>query len=572
MKALQRRIAVGRGNTPADLVLKNAKTLDVFSGTWLEGDVAIVDGIVAGVGERYEGKKTIDCQGQFIVPGFIDSHIHIESTMMLPSEFAKAVLPHGTTSIIWDPHEIANVFGLAGLKWAIQCAATCPVDLFVMLSSCVPSSKFETSGAKISAKDLAKLKNKPHVLGLAEVMDFPSVLNGDKEILAKIEAFSDRPKDGHTPLLRGKDLNAYISTGVRTCHEICSLEEAREKLARGMRVLIREGSVAKNAETLVEILDDYSGTHCMLCTDDRNPLDISEEGHLDFILRIAMKQGKSPEVAYRSASLAPALFYGLHDRGAVAPGYLADLVILDDLTSVKISKVLKRGKEISTDGTRKWPASPKTPKANSIHVKKWKSDALEVRAPKSAKSTVKVHAIEVIPNQILTGHKILELPVVNGIVQNTAAVQKIAIFERHKATGNIGIGYVTGFQLQAGAIASTVAHDAHNIGIVGASDEAMLAALEAVKKMGGGIVAIDANLKVSAKLPLPVAGLMSKDSFSALIPQIKALRAAVKELGCPLSEPFLQMSFLALPVIPTLKISDLGLVDVETQKVLPIFA
>lgn len=568
MKTLQRRIAVGRGKKPADLVLKNAQTLDVFSGTWVSGDIAIADGVIAGIGEAYSGKEEVDCTGKFIVPGFIDAHIHIESTMMLPQEFAKAVLPHGTTSIIWDPHEIANVLGMAGLKWALESAQKCPVDLFVMLSSCVPSSKFETAGAKISAKDLLKLKNHPKALGLAEMMDFPSVLNGNKDVLDKLIAFQDRPMDGHSPLLRGKDLNGYIASGIRTCHEICSIEEAREKLSRGMRVMVREGSVAKNAKDLVQVLSDYSGMHCMVCTDDRNPLDISEEGHLDFILKIAMQEGKSPEVAYRSASLAPALYYGMHDRGAVAPGYIADLVVLDDLREVKISMVYKRGVE---SRRQKWPKGAAVPAKNTLRVKNFSPKALEVRAPKNSNS-VKVNAIEVIPQQIITGHKILELPVKDSLVQSTRAVQKMAVFERHKGSGNIGIGFVTGFNLKGGAIASTVAHDAHNIGIVGASDEAILAALAAVKKIGGGIVCVGEDLKVKATLPLPVAGLMSKDSFAALIPQIKALRAAVKSLGCDLNEPFLQMSFLALPVIPSLKISDLGLIDVENQKVLPILA
>jgi adenine deaminase len=568
MQSLHRRIQVGRGTLEADLVLKNTKTLDVFSGKWLTGDIAIVDGFVAGVGEHYEGKASFDCAGRAVVPGFIDSHVHIESTMMLPSEFSRAVLRRGTTASLWDPHEIANVFGVPGLEWALACAAISPVDLFVMLSSCVPSSIFETAGAKINAQELAKLKNHPRALGLAEVMDFPSVLNGDKEVLAKLMAFTDRPIDGHSPMLRGKDLNGYIAAGIRTCHEICSVEEAQEKLSRGMRVLIREGSVAKNAADLVAVLNDYSGTHCMLCTDDRNPLDIHEEGHLDFLLRIAMEKGKSPEVAYRSASLSPALHYGLKDRGALAPGYLADLVVLEDLRSVKIHRVFKSGKEV--DGADwKWPESPKAPRENSIEVKKFSPEAIAVKA---SGTKARVNAIAVIPNQILTGRAVKELPVKDGVVQSSRETQKMVVFERHKATGNIGIGYVTGFELREGAIASTVAHDAHNIGIVGASDAAILAALEAVTKMGGGIVAVDGAGKILAELPLPVAGLMSREPFEALVPRIQKLRAAVGGLGCPLKEPFLQMSFLALPVIPSLKISDLGLVDVDAQKILPVLA
>src|SRR3989344_6069083 len=347
MTKLAKRIAVGRGAERADIVLKNAQALDVFSGKWVKGDIAIVDGYIAGIGETYKGKQEIDAGGRHVVPGFIDSHVHIESTMMLPSEYAKAVLPHGTTAAIWDPHEIANVFGVEGLEWALACARDASMDLFVMLSSCVPSSKFETSGAKIGAAELARLKGQPHVLGLAEVMDFPSVIQGNKEVLDKLEAFTGMPMDGHTPLLRGKELNAYISAGIRSCHEVCSREEAEEKLAKGMRVYVREGSVAKNAAVLSPIMNDYSSISCMLCTDDRNPLDIAKEGHIDHILRIAMREGIRPEVAYRSASFSTAMHYGLSDRGAVAPGYLADLVVLDDLHSVKIHSVYKSGAEVA---------------------------------------------------------------------------------------------------------------------------------------------------------------------------------------------------------------------------------
>lgn len=570
MEKLLRRIRTGRGAEPADLVLKNTEALDVFSGTWIRGDIAVSDGVIAGIGEEYEGIREIDCAGRAVVPGFIDSHVHIESTMMLPSEFARAVLPRGTTAVIWDPHEIANVFGVAGLEWALACSEAAPLDLFVMLSSCVPSSSFESSGARISAKELAALKGRRHVLGLAEVMDFPSVIQGERDVIEKVAAFQDMPLDGHSPMLRGKDLNAYLSAGIRTCHEICSVEEAKEKLSRGMRVLIREGSVAKNAADLVAVLGDYSGVHCMLCTDDRNPLDIHEEGHLDFLLRIAMKKGKSPEVAYRSASLAPALHYGLRDRGAVAPGYAADLVVLDDVREVNVAKVFKSGREVG-DASWHWPESPKAPRDNSIHIKDFAPDALAIRAG-NATGSARVNVIEVIPNQILTGRTTVELPVKNGVVVGTAEIQKMAVFERHHASGHIGVGFVSGFALKEGAIASTVAHDAHNVGIVGASDEAILAALEAVKRMGGGIVAVNGRGEVLAELPLPVAGLMSREPFESLVPRIEKLRGAVKSLGCPLKEPFLQMSFLALPVIPSLKITDRGLIDVEAQRILPVLA
>lgn len=567
---MRRRIRVARGEEPADMVLKNAQVLDVFSGRWLGGDVAIVDGMVAGVGEEYEGRTSLDCSGRWIVPGFIDSHVHIESTMMIPSEYAKATLPRGTTAAIWDPHEIANVFGVPGLEWALTCAESCPADLFVMLSSCVPSSAFETAGAAIGAKELARLKSHPRALGLAEMMNFPAVLQGDTEVLDKLAAFADRPRDGHSPLLRGKDLNAYIGAGIRSCHEVCSRDEAEEKLSRGMRVLVREGSVAKNAHDLAPIMTDYSSVNCMVCTDDRNPLDIAREGHLDHILRIAMAAGVRPEVAYRSASFSTAMHYGLQDRGAVAPGYLADLVVLRDLKSVAVERVYKRGKEVDGEDWL-WPESPKPPRDNSI-LTNANRKSLDLTLPEEMEGArqVEVEVIELIPDQILTNQSRAWLDVKNGLVQANAKVQKIAVFERHRGTGNVGIGFVTGFELREGAIASSVAHDAHNIGVVGATDDAIWAAFNAVKDLGGGIVAVDGKGKILAEIALPIAGLMSKESFSALVPQIEKLRKAVATLGCPLSEPFLQMSFLALPVIPSLKITDRGVIDVNQQKVLPL--
>jgi adenine deaminase len=567
MQTLKNRISVGKGDKRAELVFKNARALDVFSGTWVSGDIAIVDGYIAGIGEEYSGINEINLMGQHVVPGFIDSHVHIESTMMLPSEYAKTVMPRGTTSAIWDPHEIANVFGVAGLEWAISCASSASMDLFVMLSSCVPSSPFETSGANISARDLAKLKNSPRVIGLAEVMNFPAVIAGEQDVLEKISAFSDMPIDGHSPLLRGKALNAYISAGMRCCHEICSIEEAREKISRGMRVLVREGSVAKNAAELAPVMTDYSGINCMLCTDDRNPLDIAREGHIDHVVRIAIQQGIRPEVAYRSAAFSTAIHYGLRDRGAVAPGYLADLIVLSNLEQVEIANVWKAGNKVGANDWN-WKQSPQPPKENSIKIGANK-DQLNVRVANGAKEVL-VEVIEVIPEQILTGRTRAKLPVIDGLVAGNPDIQKIAVFERHSGNGNVGVGFVSGFSLKEGAIASSVAHDAHNIGVVGSSDEAMWAALKAVERLGGGIVAVNGNGVVVAEIALPVAGLMSTDSAESLIPKIEQLRKVVKNLGCALEEPFLQLSFLALPVIPSLKITDLGLIDVEREKVIPL--
>lgn len=567
---MQRRIRVARGQEPADVVLKGAKSLDVFSGRWLEGDVAIAGSMIAGVGENYQGNSVLDCTGCWLVPGFIDSHVHIESTMMLPSEYARATLPRGTTAAIWDPHEIANVFGIDGLQWALRCAEMAPQDLFVMLSSCVPSSAFESAGAEINAAQLSSLKNHPRALGLAEMMNFPAVLAGDDAVLDKLGAFADRPKDGHSPMLRGKDLNAYIGAGIRSCHEVCSRDEAEEKLSRGMRVMVREGSVAKNASELAPIMTDFSGIACLICTDDRNPLDIAKGGHIDEILRIIMGRGIRPEVAFRSASFSTALHYGLHDRGALAPGYLADIVVLKDIASVRVQEVIKSGQRVSSSEW-KWPVSPQPPKENSIFSKA-NEDCLDVRVPEKfgAVASVEVEVIEVVPDQIFTKAARAKLPVQHRRVMASGEIQKIAVFERHRGTGNVGVGFVRGFSLREGAIASSVAHDAHNLGIVGVDDASIWTAFSALCRLGGGIVVVNGRGKVLAELSLPIAGLMSRESFSQLVPKIERLREAVKGLGCSLTEPFLQLSFLALPVIPAFKITDRGLIDVDRQKIVPV--
>lgn len=565
MKMLKNLIDVAAGRIPAELVLKNATALDVFSGTWVNGDIAIHRGTIVGIGETYEGVEERDCSGHYVVPGFIDAHIHIESTMMMPQEFAKSVMPLGTTAAIWDPHEIANVYGMDGLQWALSCAEKSKLDLFVMLSSCVPSSQFETAGATIDAAALSSLKSHPKVLGLAEMMDFPSVVNGNKDVLEKILSFADRPKDGHAPLLMGKDLNAYLTSGANTCHEVCTLEEAKQKLSRGMKVMIREGSVAKNASMMSELMTDYSSPHCFLCTDDRNPLDIEHEGHLDFIIKLAIKRGISPEVAYRSVSHAPALHYGLKNLGAIAPSYQADLVILSDIKKVAIIDVLKKGRSVKDKGWQ-WPEDPAPPPKNSFHC-----TMPEISKLKFSTSVNKAQIIGVIPGQIITDCIELDIPLNNSEPVLPRNIQKIAVFERHKGTGNFGLGLVSGFNLREGAIASSVAHDAHNIGVVGCTDELVLFAAEKILAMKGGIIVVDGQKNILASLALPVGGLMSDLPFNDLVAKISSLRAAVKSLGCDLAEPFLQLSFLALPVIPSLKITDLGVIDVNRQRIVKVF-
>ncbi len=564
MNERYRRIRAGRGQEPAPLVLKNTRALDVFSGSWVRGDIAIVDGVIVGIGEDYRGTDTIDCAGRAVVPGFIDAHVHIESTLMLPDECGRAILPRGTTTSIWDPHEIGNVFGADGLRWAAECSIRTPLDLKIMASSCVPSSPLETAGARVSADDLVTLASHPNVIGLAEMMNFPGVLEGDPEVMAKLDAFEGLPRDGHAPLLRGPDLCGYIAAGIRSDHEATELDEAREKLAKGMRIFIREGSVAKNAEALLPLLNAYSSPFLGFCTDDRNPLDILEQGHIDHIVRTAIARGVPPEVAYRSASISSALQFQLQDRGAVAPGYLADVLILDDVEAVGIHRVLKSGRVVG-EGDWSFGASPTAPRENTMNVAHLEASALRVPAP-GARAAVNV--IEVIPGQIVTRRGRAVLPVVNGEAVANESVHKMAVFERHHGTGNVGVAFTRGFGFREGAIASSVAHDAHNLGVVGASDEAILAAARAVRDMGGGIAVVNGAGEVLASLPLPIAGLMSPEPFDAQVRALRSLHDAARGIGGTLQEPFLQLSFLALPVIPALKLSDLGLIDVDAFEVI----
>lgn len=566
--ARKRRIAVGRGAEAAELVLGNARVLDVFSGTWVEGDVAIVDGVIAGIGRDYRGAERVDCGGRHLVPGFIDAHLHVESTLMVPSECGKAALTLGTTSLLWDPHEIGNVFGIDGLRWAVDCTAHTPADFFVMASSCVPSSPLESSGASINVADLQSLRAHKRVVGLAEMMNFPGVLFGDSEVMDKLEAFADLPLDGHAPGLTGCALDGYISAGIRTDHECTVLEEAREKLARGMRVIIREGSVAKNAATLIPILNDYSSAYCAFCTDDRNPWDMKHGGHIDGIIRIALEHGVRPEVAYRVASTSAAQLYRLHDRGAVAPGYNADIVVLEDLQSVGIHSVYKDGRLVGANDFD-WGSSPKAPRENAMNVGVLDASRLRLSA---GGSTARVHVIDVVPGQIVTGRSQALLPVRDGGIQGSDDVLKMAVIERHAGTGNTGIGFVRGFGLREGAIASSVAHDAHNLGVIGVSDSAMLAAARKVEEMGGGIAVVNSDGQCLSSLPLPVAGLMSVEPFDAQVDALGALHEAAKSLGGVLEEPFLQLSFLALPVIPSLKLTDRGLVDVDAFEIVDVRA
>ena len=567
---LEFQIDVARGRLPADLVLKGCQFLDVFSGSWLSGDIAIANGRIVGVNESYEGQvEKLD--GLFVVPGFIDGHVHIESSLMTPATFEQAVLPRGTTSAIIDPHEIANVLGLEGIRYFLKSAEMLTCDLFVMLSSCVPATdQMETSGAKLSAADLESLRGHPRVLGLAEMMNFPGVLGKLPDVVEKLLAFQDVFIDGHAPTVRGKDLNAYLTAGMRSCHESVSLEEAREKLRKGMQVLLREGSVAKNLKELSPVLSAYSSPRVSLCTDDRNPVDILDEGHIDFLIREAIQQGHDPANVYRTASWSTAQAYGLEGKGAIAPGYDADLVVLKDFRSVEIQGVLKAGKWIRSAGDVP-TAKVDLDFQNTVRCHVPDLEEFKVTVPRSTPSlggarvpsSAQVRVIRVIPNQIVTKSEVATLrvhgdEVVPDVNQD---ILKIAVLERHGRGVPLAKGFVKGFGFKKGAIGSSVGHDSHNLVTVGTSDQDMLTCLQWMKEQGGGFVAI-VDGQVAAALELPLAGLMTPVPLDEITLRMRKLRQVTQQMGGLLAEPFLQLAFLCLPVIPELKITDQGLIDV----------
>ena len=548
-----------RGKAPADLVIKSIGILDLTSGEIAVGDIAIAGDRIVGTHETYSGATEIDGRGLVAVPGFIDSHVHCESTLVPPLEFDRCVVPRGTTTAICDPHEICNVLGIAGLKFFLESAAVTVMDLRVQLSSCVPATHLETSGARLEAGDLLPFKNHPKVLGLAEFMNVPGVLNKDPAVLAKLSAFSDVQIDGHSPLLSSYDLNAYIAAGVRNCHETTSAAEAREKLAKGMQVLVREGTVSKDLAALAELITTERAPFLALCTDDRNPLDIAEEGHVDYLIRAAIGRGVRPLDAYRAATWSAARHFGLVDRGLVAPGQRADIVLLEDLATCKVHSVICRGAPVTPDRFR---ARPDVPLVGLDSVKLRPVTAATFHVPVGAGAAPPVIGIR--PGQILTDRLDVGIARRDGaFVADTATdVLKVAVLGRHNDHGNVGRGFAQGFGLQRGAIASSVGHDSHNICVIGCNDEDMAVAVNRLIALRGGFAAA-AGGQVVAELALPIAGLMSDRPFEEVEQGLRALRAAVRGLGTKLHEPFLQMAFLALPVIPHLRITDRGLVDVD---------
>lgn len=546
-----------RGLAPADLVIKSVGIFDLTSGEIAVGDIAIAGDRIVGTHQTYSGAAEIDGRGLVAVPGFIDSHVHCESTLVPPLEFDRCVVPRGTTTAICDPHEICNVLGIAGLKFFLESAAVTVMDLRVQLSSCVPATHLETSGARLEAEDLLPFKHHPKVLGLAEFMNVPGVLAKDPAVLAKLAAFSDVQIDGHSPLLSSYDLNAYIAAGVRNCHETTSAAEAREKLAKGMQVLVREGTVSKDLAALAELITTERAPFLAFCTDDRNPLDIAEEGHVDHLIRAAIGRGVRPLDAYRAATWSAARHFGLVDRGLVAPGQRADIVLLEDLATCKVRSVICRGAPVTPDRFR---ARPDVPLVGLDSVKLRPVSAATFHVAAGTAPPV----IGIRPGQILTDR--LAAPVARRdgafVADVGADVLKVAVLGRHNDHGNVGRGFVKGFGITSGAIASSVGHDSHNVCVIGCNDEDMAVAVNRLIELRGGFAAASDG-RVVGELALPIAGLMSDRPFEEVEQGLRALRAAVRGLGTPLHEPFLQMAFLALPVIPHLRITDRGLVDVD---------
>ncbi len=560
-----RRIDQALSREPADLVIHNAQFLDVISGSLVQGDIAICGDTIVGTCEDYQGKVEIDGSNLTVVPGFIDTHVHCESSLVTPLEFDRCVLPRGTTTAICDPHEIANVLGAEGLRYFFQCAEQTCLDLYVQLSSCVPATHLETAGASLSAADLVALRDHPSVIGLAEFMNYPGLLAKAPDVLDKIAAFDGWHIDGHAPMLRGKNLNAYLACGICNCHETTSAEEAQEKLRKGMHVLIREGSVSKDLHSLAPLLDAYTSNAMGFCTDDRNPLDIAEEGHLDYLVRTAIELGINPGDAYRAATWSAARAFRFTDRGIIAPGKRADLVLLSNYETCQVHSVISAGRQVND---ALFATRQTVPPVGLNSVKRQPIKCADLRIEFTAPE---LPVIGIQSGSIITQHLTLPVDEHNGerVSNVDQDILKICVLERHGKGGFIGRGFVHGFGLTHGALASSVGHDSHNLCVVGTNDDDMVAAVNHLIAIGGGFAATHKG-SITAELPLPVAGLMSLQPFEQVQEKLLQLRQAVRSMGCQLPEPFLQLAFLPLPVIPHLKITDRGLVNVDTFSLLEL--
>lgn len=562
MSALADRIDIARGLKEADLLLKNARVVSLFSGEVVEADVVVAGGIIAGIGNYSKGEKVYDLKGKYLLPGLIEGHIHIESSLLPPPEFSRVVIPHGTTTVVVDPHEIANVLGEKGIRYILESSSTLPLDIWVMIPSCVPATSMDTAGAHLGPNEIEEMLGWDRTLGLAELMNFPGVLFKVPEVLQKVEAARrlGKPIDGHSPGLSGLDLNAYLAAGPSSDHECTDLEEAKEKLRKGMYIMIREGSAAKNLKDLAPIVNDTSLRRLLLVSDDRHPQDLLRQGHLDHIIRTAISLGIRPLSALTMATLNPAEYFGLKGRGAIAPNYWADMIVVDDLEEFRVEKVFKKGDLVAENGEMVVDIAPYSDPGveETVRITSVEANAFRIQA-----TGANVRVIELIPGQILTKGLSLKPKVRNAeIIQDLERdILKLAVIERHHASGGMGLGLIRGFGLQRGAFASSVAHDSHNLIIVGTNDADMATAVRAVADMEGGFVAV-AGEKVLAQLALPIAGLMSNRPIAEVVARLSALQEALRSMGCQLENPFMALSFLALPVIPELKLTDRGLFDV----------
>jgi adenine deaminase len=564
---LERIIAVARGEQPADLVIEGGQIVNVFSGEIHRADVAVDAGRIVGFGS-YAARERLDACGLFIAPGFIDAHIHLESTMLTPREFARVVVPMGTTTVVADPHEIANVLGLDGINYLLEASRDLPLTVFFMLPSCVPATELETAGARLGARELALLLSHPQVLGIAEVMNYPGVLAKDPSILDKIRLGHDKRIDGHAPGVTGKDLNAYVGVGIKSDHECTTPEEALEKLRAGMHIFIREGSIAKNLEALLPIVSPSNAVRCGLVSDDRHPTDLLAEGHMNYLLKRAVGLGLSPITAIQMATINPAKYFFTSDLGAVAPGYRADLVLLEDLKDFQPRLVLKAGRPVAREGQLIVDLpEPAHSLRSTVNIGWAKTAGLKI----SADGHTVAKVIELVPDQILTRKLHLPVAIRNGlaVADPLRDLAKLAVVERHRGTGNIGLGFVRGFGLKSGALAASVSHDSHNIIVVGTNDPDMWEAIRAVERLQGGLVAVK-DATVLAAVRLPIAGLMSDGPFEQVVRQVRDVLSAARDLGSSLPDPFIALSFLALPVIPALRLTDRGLVDVERFCIVPL--
>jgi adenine deaminase len=573
MDGLQRRIQIARGQQPADLLLRNARLVNVCSGECYPADVALADGLIVGIsspGDGYHGRQERDLQGRWLAPGLIDGHMHIESTMLLLSEFTRIVTPRGITAVMLDPHEFANVMGVEGIRYVLESGRGLPLSAYVMLSSCVPASSFESPYRVLMADDLLPLLEDERVLGLAEMMNMPGVLQGDEQVLAKIVATRKHGLvvDGHAPGLNDRDLCAYVTAGVMSDHECTTLEEARQRIRLGMWLMIREGSAARNLDALLPLVKELHPPRVFFVTDDRDPQDLTTRGHIDSMVRRAIESGLDAVEAIRLASYNTAQYFRLYDRGAVAPGFVADLVVLDDLHTFQVESVYKDGALVAQNGKLlvEVPTPTFTGITGTVRLGQLSASALRIPGKPGL-----VEVIGIQPGQITTTHLRVEAPLRDGeiVADPTRDLLKLVVIERHHASGRIGLGLVKGFGLRKGAIASSVAHDAHNLVIAGASDSDILKAARTLEEMGGGFACV-VDGAVRASVPLPYGGLVSPLPVDELVQQLRKLDAAAAELGCTLDHPCMTLSFLSLSVIPSLKLTDQGLIDVETFTLLPL--